>query len=198
MKKLLMIGAILVMGTLGYAAQTTELDPTAGTGKTSLSLKTTGNVVSAANKVLLVITPTRSAGPNGDSLDFNFGTLTEGQSNTLIGKFTAEVITGDTTKTTTRKYGVLTDKNLTVKLMKGTTKQDSFDNTVKNSNNEDVAKISYTLTKASRITNSGRTYEGEIEAIATPLNAGKTGLFLDRELNVNVVVTGIEMEVSQS
>lgn len=194
MKKLLMIGAILVMGTLGYASQTTELDPTAGTGKTSLSLKTTGNVVSAANKVLLVITPTRSAGPNGDSLDFNFGTLTEGQSNTLVGKFTAEVITGDTQ----RKYGILTSDNLTVKLMKGTVKKDSFDNTVKNSNNEDVAKISYTLTKASRITNSGKTYEGEIEAIATPLNAGKTGLFLDRELNVNVVVKGIEMEVSNS
>lgn len=194
MKKLLMIGAILVMGTLGYAAQTTELDPATGKGKTSLSLKTTGNVVSAANKVMLVITPTRSAGPNGDSLDFNFGTLTEGQSNTLIGKFTAEVITGDTK----RAYGILTSDNLTVKLMKGAAKEDSFDNTVKNSNNEDVAKISYTLTKASRITNSGKTYEGEIEAIATPLTDGKTGLFLDRELNVNVVVTGIGMEVSNS
>lgn len=195
MKKLLMIGAILVMGTLGYAAQTTELDPTAGTGKTSLSLKTTGNVVSAASKVLLVITPTRSAGPNGDSLDFNFGTLTEGQSNTLIGKFTAEVITGDAAD---RKYGILDSSNLTVKLMKGTDKQDSFDNQVKNRNGETVATVSYTLTDASRITNSGRTYEGEIEATAIPNNAGHTGLFVDRELNVNVVVTGIGMEVSAS
>lgn len=195
MKKLLMIGAILVMGTLGYAAQTTELDPTAGTGKTSLSLKTTGNVVSAASKVLLVITPTRSAGPNGDSLDFNFGTLTEGQSNTLIGKFTAEVITGDAAD---RKYGILDSNNLTVKLMKGTDKQDSFDNQVKNRNGETVATVSYTLTDASRITNSGRTYEGEIEATAIPNNAGHTGLFVDRELNVNVVVTGIGMEVSAS
>lgn len=193
MKKLLMIGTILVMGTLGYASQTTELDPAAGTGKTSLSLKTTGNVLSAANKVLLVITPTRSAGPNGNSLDFNFGTLTEGQSNTLIGKFTAEVITGDVQ----RKYGTLTKDNLEVKLKKGDTKQDSFDNTVKNSNNQTVAKISYTLTKASRITNSGKTYEGEIEAIATPITGG-TGLFLDRELNINVEVKGIGMEVSQS
>lgn len=194
MKKLLMIGAILVMGTLGYAAQTTELDPTAGTGKTSLSLKTTGNVVSAANKVMLVITPTRSAGPNGDSLDFNFGTLVEGQNNTLIGKFTAEVITGDAQ----RKYGVLTSDNLTVKLMKGTAKQDSFDNTVKNSNGDTVATVSYTLTDASKITNSGRTYEGEIEATAIPNTDGHTGLFVDRELNVNVVVKGIKMEVSAS
>lgn len=194
MKKLLMIGAILVMGTLGYAAQTTELDPTAGTGKTSLSLKTTGNVVSAANKVMLVITPTRSAGPNGDSLDFNFGTLVEGQSNTLIGKFTAEVITGDAQ----RKYGVLTSDNLTVKLMKGTSKLDKFDNQVKNSDGQTVATVSYTLTDASKITNSGRTYEGEIEATAIPNTDGHTGLFVDRELNVNVVVKGIKMEVSKS
>lgn len=194
MKKLLMIGAILVMGTSGYASQTTELDPTAGTGKTSLSLKTTGNVISAANKVMLVITPTRSAGPNGDSLDFNFGTLVEGQSNTLIGKFTAEVITGDTD----RKYGILDSSNLTVKLMKGTDKQDSFDNQVKNRNGETVATVSYTLTDASKIINSGRTYEGEIEATAIPNTNGYTGLFVDRELNVNVVVKGIEMEVSQS
>lgn len=189
MKKLFIISAILAIGTLSYASQTTELDPSAGTGKTSLSLKTTGNVVSAANKVLLVITPTRSAGPNGDSLDFNFGTLTEGQSNTLIGKFTAEVITGDSN----RKYGVLTPTNLTVKLMKGTSKKDNFDNQVKNSKGEDIATVNYTLTKASKIINSGRTYEGEIEVTATP-ESGKTGLFVDRELNVNIKVTSIEME----
>jgi hypothetical protein len=194
MKKLLMIGAILVMGTLGYAAQTTELDPTAGTGKTSLALKTTGNVVSAASKVMLIITPTRSAGPNGDSLDFNFGTLTEGQSNTLIGKFTAEVITGDTK----REYGILTSDNLSVQLMKGTDKKNSFDNQVKNSNGDTIATVSYTLTDASRITNSGKTYEGEIEATAIPNTNGHTGLFVDRELNVNVKVTSIKMEVSKS
>ena len=189
-----MIGAILVMGTLGYAAQTTELDPTAGTGKTSLALKTTGNVVSAASKVMLIITPTRSAGPNGDSLDFNFGTLTEGQSNTLIGKFTAEVITGDTK----REYGILTSDNLSVQLMKGTDKKNSFDNQVKNSNGDTIATVSYTLTDASRITNSGKTYEGEIEATAIPNTNGHTGLFVDRELNVNVKVTSIKMEVSKS
>lgn len=190
MKKLLMIGAILIMGTLGYASQTTELDPTAGTGKTSLSLKTTGNVVSAANKVMLVITPTRSAGPNGDSLDFNFGTLVEGQSNTLIGKFTAEIITGDTD----RKYGILDSSNLSVNLKKGTELKTEFDNQVKNSDGQTVATVSYTLTDASKITNSGRTYEGEIEATAIPNTDGHTGLFVDRELNVNVKVTSIKME----
>lgn len=203
MKNLLMIGAILLIGTISYAGTHTDLS-TDGTGSTSLSLKTTGNVVSAAKKALLVITPTRSVGANGDSLEFNFGTLMPGTNTTVVGKFEAQVITDHSTEG--RKYGILKEGsstgqsgNIKVGLVQNgntTSLKESITVHAKNSSNEDIANLVYTLTPASGVKDSGKTYEGEIEStlIATEDNVG---VFFDRTVSVAVQVTDIELAVEK-
>lgn len=204
MKKLLMIGAILIMGTMSYAATHTDLDEK-GNGSTSLSLKTTGNVVSAANKALLVITPTRSIGANGDSLEFNFGTLMPGANTTVIGKFEAQVITDNTNGE--RIYGILKEGdstgnngNIKVGLVQNRNidagLKDNIKVKAKNSSDEAMADLIYTLTPASGVKDSGRTYEGEIEST---LIAGtdKVGVFFDRTVSVAVQITNIDLAVEK-
>ena len=203
MKKLLMIGAILIMGTMSYAGTHTDL-AAAGTGSTSLSLKTTGNVVSAAKKALLVITPTRSVGANGDSLEFNFGTLMPGANATVVGKFEAQVITDHSQNG--RIYGILKEGdsngqggNIEVGLVQnGNTSSLKETVTVqaKNSSDEDMANLVYTLTPASGVKDSGKTYEGEIEST---LIAGidKVGVFFDRTVSVAVKIANIDLAVEK-
>lgn len=202
MKKLLMISIILLMGTLSYAGSHTDLAQD-GTGSTSLSLKTTGNVVDLANSTVLVITPTRSIGATGDSLEFNFGTLMSGASSTLIGKFQAQVISDSGG---TRKYGQLkegnTNGNIKVGLIKdGNTKilKDTITTLAYNNSgsstddNSEIATLTYTLTPASRVTDSGKTYEGEIESTIVADDT-LTGTFFDRSVSVAVQVTNIELK----
>lgn len=200
MKKLLMIGAILVMGTMSYAGAYTDLAED-GTGSTTLTLKTTGNVVSAANKALLVIIPTLSAGASGDALEFNFGSLIPGANTTLRGKFQAQVITDSSSKG--RKYGILKEGNsggnIKVGLVQnGNTSslKESITVQAKNSSARDMADLVYTLTPASGVKDSGKTYEGEIEStlIAKKEN---TGVFFDRTVSVAVQITDIGLEVEK-
>lgn len=204
MKKLLMIGAILIMGTMSYAATHTDLAAD-GTGSTSLSLKTTGNVVSAAKKALLVITPTRSVGANGDSLEFNFGTLMPGANATVVGKFEAQVITDHSTDG--RKYGILKEGdstgqngNIKVGLVQNgntTTLKESITVQAKNSSNQDIADLIYTLTPASGVKDSGKIYEGEIESTLIVDDGTNTGVFFDRTVSVAVQITDVELAVEK-
>lgn len=201
MKKLLMIGAILIMWTMSYAATHTDLAAD-GTGSTSLSLKTTGNVVDTANSTVLVITPTRSVGANGDSLEFNFGTIMAGASSTLIGKFQAQVISD---QGGSRKYGQLkegVDGNIKVGLIKNGNTQ-NFKDTVtalvySNSGSStdpdsEIATLNYILTSASGVKDSGKTYEGEIESTIVADDT-LTGTFFDRTVSVAVHVTNVELK----
>ena len=199
MKKLLMIGAILIMGTMGYAGQHTDLDA-AGNGSTTLTLKTTGNVVSAANKVLLVITPKLSAGASGDALEFNFGTLIPGGSTTLTGKFEAQVITGDKNRT----YGTLVDsgegKNITVGFVTDGNPASQVKSTATgravNQDNKPIATLTYALTGASGVKDSGKTYEGEVSS-TLEANKNATGTFFDRSVGIAVQISNLTITAQE-
>lgn len=120
MKKLL-LGALLVVGATSFAASNVttgdiagklptsnqnaflgNIDP-AGNGSTSegsvsLDLITKGTVIAPAeNDYYLVITPTLTYGPGTDSITFNFNDMTPGQTQSLVGKFKAEILTNDGT-----------------------------------------------------------------------------------------------------
>lgn len=199
MKKLLIIGAILVMGTLGYAGEYTELKED-GTGGTSLTLKTTGNVVSAANKAILVITPTLSAGASGDALEFNFGSLIPGANTTLRGKFQAQVLTGDNE----REYGILEDGNggnIKVGFVKnGDVATDTLKNketgSAINRANDKLGTLTYELTAASGVKDSGKTYVGEVISTLEAIS-NKTGAFFDRTVSIAVKIENLQLTVKK-
>lgn len=104
MKKLLFVGALLIVGATAFGAVTQELRSAANIenltgsdliGEATLRLTTRGTVIDPTGKAVLVLTPTVNAGPDGESLSFDFGSLVIGQSQSLIGKFTAQVVTSD-------------------------------------------------------------------------------------------------------
>lgn len=197
MKKLLMIGAILVMGTLGYGAQKADL--VSGAADTTLTLRTRGNVVDATNNAVLVITPLNSTGASGDKLMFHFGSVAPGSTTPLKGKFKAEVLKQDSTDGSI-KYGVLTKENIKVGLAEktGATEPIIGNTTAKISDRQvnergtetKIGTISYELTSASGVKNSGQTYEGEILSTFTALQSGK-GFFTDTGIMVVVNIDGV-------
>lgn len=202
MKKLLMIGAILMMGALSYGGQEAELDAT-GAADTTLTLRTKGSVVDTTNKTLLVITPMNGTGGAGDKLMFSFGSIAPGETMTLKGKFKAEVLSFDGSGNI--KYGILTDTgtpNIKVGLAEKTTTTDpditgtsaTISKVVnKRGTTTKLGDISYTLSTASGVKNGGRTYEGEI--ISTlKAHETNTGEFTDTGAMVVVNVTGVGIE----
>ena len=99
MKKLLFLGALLVVGSVTFAGVSTELKGDSGStgsdlkGEATLKLTSRGNVIDPSGKAILILTPTVNAGADGESLSFDFGSMVAKQPQTLVGKFTAKVVT---------------------------------------------------------------------------------------------------------
>lgn len=194
-----MIGAILVMGTLGYGAQRADL--VNGAADTTLTLRTKGNVVDATSNALLVITPLNSTGASGDKLMFHFGSVAPDSTTALKGKFKAEVLKQEATSGDI-KYGNLTGKiKVGLADKTGTTDPEVKDMKAKitdrpvnaRGTTTQIGKISYELTSASGVKNSGQTYEGEIISTFVAGNATTAGgkFFTDTGVMVVVNVDGV-------
>lgn len=200
MRKLLMMGAILLVGSLGYGAQSADViyDATDKSYKadTTLTLKTTGNVVDAVSNAVLVITPLNGTGAYGDRLMFNFGDMAPGDKTTLTGKFKAEVIKRKAEGSTEIVYGKLDTTNIEVGLVEnGGNMQTTITRNVNNrGTTTKIGSISYTLGNGSGIKNSGRTYEGEILSTFTADSGKVSGNFSDTGVVVKVDVTNIALE----
>lgn len=100
MKKLLFVGALLLVGATSFGAVSqvmmddtgAETATTGLKGKASIMVSAQGNIIDATGKAVLVVTPTLSAGPNGDELLFDFIDLVKGETQSLTGRFTAQVV----------------------------------------------------------------------------------------------------------
>lgn len=187
MKKLLMIGVILVLGATSFAGVSVELDketPAAtygGTGK--MTVGSTGMAIEGTDNGMLVVTPTMSAGADGTSLEFSFGDLVKGTTSTVTGRFTAEIIKADgipvALKNSVKSYLETADSPDT----KGTQTRIS-EIILNNGNSQEVGKLSYELTN--KVNNNDKTYEGEI--IAKVTTGANTGYFSDKSARVVVEV----------
>lgn len=97
MKKLLLLGAMLIVGATSMADVIVDLGDGEG-GKANgvgyLPIVSQGEVVNVKDKYFLRITPLSNIGSDGSSLLFNFGTLKSGDEKSLIGKFDVQVLKG--------------------------------------------------------------------------------------------------------
>lgn len=191
MKKFLLIGAMLILGATSFSSVISEIEESTnkGSGKGSLGLITRGNSVDIANDVYLEIIPTVSAGPDRNSLEFNFGDLTPTSSAVLTGKFTAQVLN----KTVPVK---LSDSTITVEV-----KDDREHKKLKNTAGATVGTIEYTKAASSGLVNSDLTYNG---VITSRVNIGAKvtgndevitpeGTFLDTGAYVKVTINNLEL-----
>lgn len=205
MKKLLMIGAVLVMGTLGYGAQRADLNVTGndanatGAADTTLTLRTKGTVKDMATNAHLVITPLNSTGAIGDKLMFHFGSVAPGSTTILKGKFKAEVLKQDANGDI--KSGTLTNDNIKVGLADkiGTGDPEIGDAVAKIEQRQvnergtgtKVGVINYELTSASGVKDGGKAYEGEIRSTFIADNGSGGKFFTDTGVMVVVKVENI-------
>lgn len=218
MKKLLLIGAMLIVGATSFSAKVYELTKSSGdgtsgnpskwSGEGNMPINSTGTILDATGKAMLVITPLTNAGPDGESMLFDFGSVTRGKELKQIGKFTAEVIT--------KKDGEIVKSDLTnkvtVELYQGTkigvdsgkriAKFTVTDPAVTTNKNK-LVDLSYQLSGSNGITNSGKTYSGEIVATAyRPVETGSnkdweyiSGRFDDKSVTLQVKVDGVAVTV---
>ena len=200
MKKLLMIGLILMLGITTFAGVEVELnrDSTSGntySGKGYMNVGSTGYAVEGAGTGTLVVTPTMSEGADGTSLEFSFGNLVKGATGTVNGRFKAEIV---------MKEGVALPLNnkVSAKLQTVTIgdtgniaitdKADKIENIALMGGNTPTqfGTLSYELTNK-RENNAGKTYEAEvITTVKIKDDAAFVGTFSDKSARVLVEVTG--------
>lgn len=186
MKKLLLMGAMLIVaGATSYGSILAKLEGTdvpaqqpekvAYNGSANLPLRSRGSIINPVNRVILVVKPTVSAGPDGGSLEFNFGQLTKTDTKSMTGKFTAEVFKGGSSPTAAMTPVKLTDTNMVVNLngngsttggQNQTVKRPLYSSVVTSKNPTEIGMINYTLA-ASNGVQGNYTYQGTLVSEVT-------------------------------
>lgn len=198
MKKLLMIGSILILGMTAFAGVESDLIEDNGSykGEARLTVGSIGRATDGTTSGMLIVTPTLNGSTDGTGLEFNFGDLYRGTSQKTLARFKAEVVNEN------GELATLADDNVEVKLQtvainnQGgvtiTDKQKKIENIqLKNSNSENLGILSYEIS-SEKINNSGKTFEAEIVSTVTiDKTIDKTGTFDDNSARVSIAVTGL-------
>ena len=216
MKKLLLIGAMLIVGATSFSAVTEELTESNGkySGNGLLPVNSTGKILDPTGRAMLVINPLASAGPDGESILFNFGSVGRGRVVKQVGTFTAEVLTGQASgepdelpqiiKSDLRgkitvslsQNGINKDKKVTKFTVKAP-------NAIATDKKKNLVDLSYELTGTSGLSGDGKTYNGEILATAYRPLVSETpedeayigGVFNDRSVNLEVQITSVTVDI---
>jgi hypothetical protein len=194
MKKMLFIGAMLVVGMTAFGGRVVDLGPANPSqpvsGDTSLGIITKGEVVDKTKEVLLVVKPTLSAGDDETSLHFRFGDMKAGTGKEVDGEFTVQVLNkgeavdmGNALAVKLKKPGG-TDLGATedIKLYKT--------NAPELSDTHKMGTIRYTLTGQKE--NSGKLYTGRVVS-NVKLDADKTGSFADSSCYIDIAITNLNI-----
>lgn len=195
MKKLLFMGALLIVGATAFGAVATEfsggnesgsgtIKVTGASANANLRLTARGNVVDSTNTPVLVITPTVNAGADGESLTFDFSGVVKNRPQTLQGKFTAEIFYKDQPMA----FGTAV-VDTTLSLADGVTEPSPSDDFAitgiklnDTSKGTEIGTLSYTLTGTQT---NNFVYTGMINAT---VNASDVGSFNDKSAVVTVSV----------
>lgn len=194
MKKLLFMGALLIVGATSFGAVTDVFNGATGattgsdlSAEATLKLSASGSIIDSTGRALLVVTPVGTEGADGESLSFNFSDAITGQRQNLQARFTAEIIADD--------------KNLdfpangpTVIFEKSTaaTGSPAIENNriskievSDNGTNEQIGTLSYTL---QGVMTNPQKYTGTVTAT---LDATEVGSFIDKSAQIKVSVSAL-------
>lgn len=201
MKKMLFIGAMLIVGMTAFAGRGVVIgsssDMTAS-GDATLGIKTIGEVVDEANNVLLVVKPTISAGDDGTSLHFKFKDIKSGSGRNTEGEFTVEVLNNGLPVSITQDGNANGTSALAVQLVdnKGqannTTISSELNKLVTNTGETatPIGKLTYTLNGSEE--NSKKLYRGRVTSNVV-INEGATGSFRDDTAQLTIKVTNLKI-----
>lgn len=192
MKKLLLIGAMLVLGASSFGNVFVDLvEDTQGSstysGKGILPVVSRGKIVKnvTTDVVTLVVEATTTTGADNNSLEFNFGRLTKGDSKVVLGGFQAKVYKG--TGNSVKELKIIKSDGtsaISTEIINPT-------GDLKNLAQTNIGKITYTLSPGSDLNNDKTIYTGEIAA-QLALNADTPlGRFEHNTSSLKVKITGL-------
>lgn len=196
MKKLLLIGAMLIVGVTSFSAVTEVLSQGgtatqySGTGR--LPIESEGSILDPTNRVVLILSAVDTAGTDGEALTFNFGAVGRGRQEVLAGKFQAKVLNGLEGNGTSEEVD-LSKATINVNLERGTELKTAHKFTVNKTGSatEKLVDLTYELSKANGLSVDGKTYNGEVIATAfRPTKAVdtngdyKSGEFIDNSVSL--------------
>lgn len=201
MKKMLLIGAMLVLGATSFGQRVADLGTGTGpkTGGTKLDIMVRGEVVDQ-NKHVLVISPITNAGADNNTIEFNFGAMPLGSTSTMIGKFKAEVFkAGDHSNPialtgSTINVGVVdtADSDSTAE-KKVNLSLTSIENDT-NGAGKDLGDLTYEISTGTNgsdgLVNADKTYEGTVTATVT-MGTTNTGNFHNSQGKLNIAISNI-------
>lgn len=193
MRKLLMIGSILILGITAFAG--VESDIINGNGEAKMTVGSRGIATDGTTAGKLIVTPIHNAGQDGASLEFNFNDLVRGKSQKSMASFKAEVVNES------GELATLEDSNVEVKLQKveiGTSGNSTITDKgnvitgieIKNANSEKLGTLAYEIT-SNRINNSGKTLEVEVVSTVDIDDAEYTGNFMDESMRISIAVKNL-------
>lgn len=207
MKKLLLLGALLVVGATSFAYKQSESlgvvqdSGPAGTppavhskeGSVGLMLVSKGSVVAPAeNEYVLQIKPTKTAETSTDSIVFNFTDLTPGVRKSVDGGFEAKILKGTDAGTVEVEIPAA---EITSKLeVSGVAKGNTTTINLKGATTTglvDVGTLTYTLTAG---LSDAKTYTGNIKAEVEVAGTATSSTFND---GTAAVVVTVEAEAFQ-
>lgn len=183
MKKMLFIGAMLIVGMTTFAGKSADLGTASGNmnGDTTLGITTRGEVVDTTGKVVLVVKPTLNGGSDGGSIEFAFGDMEQGSSKQLPGEFTVEVLKENT------PVSLGSGNELAVKIYNGDKEYDGTPVQLNKTNTQDkVGTLSYVLTGNKE--NENKKYIGRVTAIVK-LEDTANGAFSNKDYHAKITLT---------
>lgn len=198
MRKLLIIGSILIVGLTTFAGVSTELIKTGQTGQekyngvAKMNVGSRGIATDGTGSGTLIVTPTINGSVDGTALQFNFKDLVAGMTQKTTARFKAEVINDQgqfadlNNKVTLALQTVqIADGSQTINpLVKAIDLKANIDNTP----DTVYGKLAYEITDQ-KVNNSGKTFEGEIvSTVSINKDTKFTGNFEDNSARVKVAV----------
>lgn len=194
MKKLLAVAALLAVGATSFSAVTKEVTQSTGHTSVALPIGVRGNIVAPTN-LMLEVHAVKSAGVNGDRLEFDFTDLVKGSTvQTLEGTFEARLLDADGAEIKFAEAPVYSLDDRKVAFVDATV----FGKPVKTVTNAtgtgtggiDTVKgvaLDYTLNTTKGL--AGETVnKGTLVVTADARKATATGVFTTAELDLRVIV----------
>lgn len=198
MKKLLLIGAMLIVGASSFGDVLIKLNETnkpAGqkkvySGEGNLPIISRGNIIKTTGRVTLIVEAVTTTGADNTNLEFQFGKLLKGESKVQLGEFKARVLKDNT------EIPILTSTNtsaISSEILDNGTAM-SAPVTLKNITREDIGTIFYELNPSSGLTNENKSYIGKVSAQLALKPNSAVGSFEHTSSSIKVKITDLDIK----
>lgn len=201
MKKLLLIGAMLIVGITSSAIQIQLTEETTAsadgfkqyTGEGTMEVGSRGRILDTTDKVVLVVSPASSTGADHTALAFDFGRLTKNETSIKQSEFIAQVLKDDVPIKLVNNNG---DSAIKAQILNGQLQ------VLNNEQNKAIGTIKYAMSEMSGLDGDKLTYRGNVKAEistgrqigGTNLSDTPTGTFSHNTSSIKVTVTDIKVQ----